>query len=162
MKSSIAIALLTIPLFASAHEHAAHVHGVAELDVAIDGRQVLITLESPADNLLGFEHAPKSEAEKAKFAAVKTLLNSPAELFVPDAAAQCKAAPAQVTLPTFNKGAHSDIEAEYRFDCASAPANIALPLWKNAAGLKKLTVNLATAQGQKQLSLKKGDSIKLK
>ncbi|QLI81051.1 DUF2796 domain-containing protein [Chitinibacter fontanus] len=162
MKKLIALVCITIPLVSQAHEHAAHVHGAAEIDVAIEGKKLLITLESPADNLLGFERAPKTEAEKAKLKAVTEQLNQAATLFVPDAAAQCKAATPVVNMPSFKKGEHSDIDAEYSFDCQSVPSSVALSLWKNFPNFKKLNANLATAKGQKQLSLKPGQDLSLK
>jgi hypothetical protein len=41
-----------------------HVHGEAQLFIAIDGNQVLLELESPADNIIGFEHAPATERQQ--------------------------------------------------------------------------------------------------
>ena len=161
MKKQLLIAaILALPQLAAAH--GAHVHGVAEMDVAIEGNKLVVTLESPADNLLGFEHAPKNAAEKAKLQKVTEQLNNAAVLFTPDAAAQCKAAKPEVKMPDFAKGSHSDIEVEYHFDCASLPASVALPLWKSFPGFKKITVNLATAAGQKQITLKTGQTLNLK
>ncbi|WP_157314312.1 DUF2796 domain-containing protein [Chitinibacter sp. GC72] len=166
MKKLIAMACIAIPLFSFAkehgHAHGAHVHGVAQIDVAIEGKTLLIALESPADNLLGFERAPKTEAEKAKLKTVTEQLKQAAALFAPDAAAQCKAAAPVVNMPSFKKGEHSDIDAEYRFDCASIPASIALPLWKNFPNFKKLNANLASDKGQRQIKLKSGQSLNLK
>ena len=48
--------VLTFPL--SAHCAPAHVHGVARIDLAVDGDQLTLSLEMPLDNLVGFEHAP--------------------------------------------------------------------------------------------------------
>lgn len=161
MKKQLLIAaMLALPQLAAAH--GAHVHGVAEMDVAIEGNKLVITLESPADNLLGFEHAPKNAAEKTKLQKVSAQLNNAAALFTPDAAAQCKAAQPEVKMPDFAKGSHSDIDVEYHFDCASIPASVALPLWKNFPGFKKITVNLATPTGQKQTILKAGQTLNLK
>lgn len=168
MKHLIALACIAIPLMSVAkdhghsHSHGAHVHGVAQLDVAIEGKTLLIALESPADNLLGFERAPKTEAEKAKLKTVTEQLQQAATLFVPDAAAQCKAAAPVVNMPSFKKGEHSDIDAEYRFDCASAPGSIALPLWKNFPKFKKLNANVASDKGQQQVTLKTGQNLNLK
>jgi Protein of unknown function (DUF2796) len=39
-------------------EHGPHVHGVAQLNVALDGNVLWIELNSPAMNIVGFEHAP--------------------------------------------------------------------------------------------------------
>jgi hypothetical protein len=38
----------------------AHVHGEAELNIVFEGRELLMELESPSFNLVGFEHEPKS------------------------------------------------------------------------------------------------------
>ena len=45
--------------------HDAHVHGIAALNLALDGEEVHIELDSPAANIVGFEHAPSSEADYA-------------------------------------------------------------------------------------------------
>lgn len=42
----------------------AHVHGIGELNVAIDGEALLVELISPAMDLVGFEHAPRTEAQR--------------------------------------------------------------------------------------------------
>jgi hypothetical protein len=128
----LAICLLAVSGFASAH-------GAPEMDVVVEGKKLLITLESPADNLLGFEHKPKNDTEKAKLKAVSEQLQNASNLFTIDASAQCKAAAPSVKMPDFAKGGHSDIDAEYHFECAAIPANISLPLWKNFAGFKSIT-----------------------
>lgn len=46
--------------------HEAHVHGKAELSFLIDGETIAIELESPALNVLGFEHEPKTNEEKER------------------------------------------------------------------------------------------------
>ena len=160
MKALLIIAVMAIPTISLAHEHAAHVHGAAEIDVVVDGKKVLITLESPADNLLGFERAPKNDYEKNKLKDVTAQLQFAANVFALNA--ECKSSKPVVTMPTFSKGEHSDISAEYVFECTNQPTQIKLPLWKNFPSFKSLTVNLATAQGQKQLKLKPGQALDLK
>lgn len=44
-------------------EHHAHEHGVASLEIGVEGKQLLIHLDSPAINVLGFEYAPRTAAE---------------------------------------------------------------------------------------------------
>ena len=58
-----ALALLGTPL-AQAHDNKAHVHGSAVLQVVMDGETVELALQSPLDNLVGFEHAPRTESQK--------------------------------------------------------------------------------------------------
>jgi hypothetical protein len=160
MKALFFIAAVSIPVLSMAHDHAAHVHGAAEIDVVVDGKKVLITLESPADNLLGFEHAPKSDYEKNKLKDVTAQLQFAANVFALNA--ECKSSKPVVTMPTFSKGEHSDISAEYAFECSNQATQIKLPLWQNFPGFKGLTVNLATEKGQKQLKLKPGQALDLK
>ncbi|MDA1298537.1 MAG: DUF2796 domain-containing protein [Proteobacteria bacterium] len=57
--------------------HGAHVHGVAELLLVRDGGQLELVLESPAANLVGFEHPPASARDhEAIDRAVASLLDS--------------------------------------------------------------------------------------
>ena len=56
-------ALLTSPLAASADNPGAHQHGYAELQLAFSGQTVELRALSPAYNLLGFEHEPRTEAQ---------------------------------------------------------------------------------------------------
>ena len=62
---STAVALI-LPMAAFSAEK--HVHGEAELFIVLEGKKALVELASPADNILGFEHMPKTEAQKAKVA----------------------------------------------------------------------------------------------
>ncbi|WP_323510129.1 ZrgA family zinc uptake protein, partial [Glaciimonas sp. CA11.2] len=54
--SSVAISALLCLALSPAIAHEAHVHGVGKLDVAIDGAQITLHLDTPLINLLGFEH----------------------------------------------------------------------------------------------------------
>lgn len=55
-------------------QHEAHVHGIGQLNLVLDGAELYIELDSPAANIVGFEHAPSSDADHAALdEAVKTL-----------------------------------------------------------------------------------------
>lgn len=45
-------------------QHAAHVHGEAHLSIAAAEGELYIEFESPAANMVGFEHPPQSQKEK--------------------------------------------------------------------------------------------------
>jgi hypothetical protein len=53
--------------------HEAHVHGVAHMNIAFERNNLYIELSSPAANIVGFEHHPRTEEQKA---AVKTAIES--------------------------------------------------------------------------------------
>ena len=86
------------------HEHgslSAHEHGVGRLNAALDGQTLELELESPAMNLVGFEHAATSDADKAKVAAVRAQLEKPLALFNLPTAAGCVVASQELESPLF-------------------------------------------------------------
>jgi hypothetical protein len=80
-------------------QHAAHEHGKATLDVALDGGRLEVRLATPAVNVLGFERAPRTDAEKQAVADATALLGRHKELFSFPVAARCAGYPAAVTAP---------------------------------------------------------------
>ena len=65
------LALLALGLAAhpaTAQEHralGAHVHGHGRLDIAREGDRIALALVAPGADVVGFEHAPQSEADRA-------------------------------------------------------------------------------------------------
>ena len=77
-------------------QHGAHVHGIAALNLALEGKEVHVELDSPAANIVGFEHAPSSEADHAALdKAVATLKDGDA-LFRFNPEAGCRMEKAEV------------------------------------------------------------------
>ncbi|AQA18601.1 hypothetical protein BST95_10500 [Halioglobus japonicus] len=67
----LALATLLAPL---ATAQSAHVHGAAELTIAMEGSQLELELNSPAASIVGFEHSARSpEQHQAVSEARKTL-----------------------------------------------------------------------------------------
>ncbi|NTS78197.1 DUF2796 domain-containing protein [Catenovulum sp. SM1970] len=60
---------------------AAHIHGQAELNIAVEQNQVAVEFISPAGNLLSFEHMAKTQAEKQQIQKTENQLNQTAQLF---------------------------------------------------------------------------------
>ena len=52
--------------------HEAHEHGVANLNIAVEGNNIYIEFASPAANIVGFEHHPRTHEQKD---AVKDAVN---------------------------------------------------------------------------------------
>src|SRR5258708_21697619 len=73
-----------------------HEHGSATVDIAVQDATLDIALHSPAINVIGFEHAPRSADEKSALAQANRIFTSPKELFLTPAAAAC--ASVSVTL----------------------------------------------------------------
>lgn len=59
----------------------AHLHGYAELTLALEGSALEISFESPAANIVGFEHKPTSNEQLQVIDSAQQILSTPAELF---------------------------------------------------------------------------------
>jgi Protein of unknown function (DUF2796) len=138
----------------------AHQHGAASLHVSLDGGD--IALEGPADNLLGFEHAPRNEAQRKTVERAEQQLKQPVQLFATPPAAECQVQPARVDVKLPAAGSrevHSEIEAEWRWACGKPDALAHVDvggLFKAFPRLKQLTVQIVSAQGQKATTLRPG------
>ncbi len=77
----------------------AHAHGHASLNVAIDNNSLIIEFESPAANIVGFEHEPENDEQKAALMKARETLATPANVFVLPAGAGCKLTEADVDAP---------------------------------------------------------------
>lgn len=156
-------------------EHASldsHEHGIGELDVALEDGVLALELRSPAANLLGFEHAPRNAEEQRQVARLQEQLGQPQALFVLPAAAGCRPAAQQLDSPLFashseahghaaDAGAHSEVQARYRFDCRTPEALDALdaaPLFRQFPATVRLQVQLIGPRGQQGGELTAGAS----
>ena len=160
-----------------AHDHAehgsldAHEHGAAQLNVVLDGKVLELQLESPAMNLVGFEHAAKSDADKAKVAAARSQLEQPQPLFGLNAG-DCTISKQELESPLFADHAdthkhkhdhekshdseHSDIHAHYTLDCQKPEELKQLnlgELFKRFPATEKIQVQLIGPNGQQGLEL---------
>lgn len=166
----LAVPVLLLPLtYSHAHEEhqhhehedasslSAHEHGAARLNAALEGKRLELELNSPAMNLLGFEHAPASAADEAKIANARAQLEQPQALFGLPSAAGCSVSEQRFAGELLGSahagyqrgdgheheqehkhehdadadadaGGHSDIEAHYQFDCSNPEALRALDL----------------------------------
>lgn len=158
------------------HEHGslgAHEHGVGRLNAVLDGQALELELDSPAMNLVGFEHLATTAADKAKVAAVCKQLENPVALFSLPKGAGCVVSSQELNSPLFGdkpeadhdddddhdhdaKGGehhhdHSEIHAHYQFTCATPTALSNLDLtqvFKTFPATQKIQVQLIGPSGQ--------------
>jgi Protein of unknown function (DUF2796) len=164
---AIAAALFAAAPFlsAQAQQQHAHVHGQLKLDVAVDGPTVVIDMESPLDNIVGFERAPKTDAEKKTVEDTVAQLRAADKLFVVDPAANCKLGPVDLRSGALGLGnpdpaepvGHADLDATFSFNCTNAAAAkfIDVNLFGAFKGLRQIDSQIATAQGQFKRQLKR-------
>lgn len=153
---------------------AAHTHGRAKLRVAAEGNLLTLEFESPLENLVGFEHAPRNDQQKAALQGMADALRKADAHFVPAAAARCAQQSVKLesalldamAQPTAAKGkpaagqlaghdGHAEIEATIVFRCEE-PAQLRaleVKLFDRFPGVKRLDAQVVSAQGQKSVPL---------
>jgi hypothetical protein len=86
----------------------AHEHGVGQLDIAIDGGTVVMTLAAPGADIVGFEHAAGNDADRAAVETALADLALPFGLFEIPAAAGCEVVSVEATLLSGDEDDHHD------------------------------------------------------
>ena len=114
-------------------QYAAHVHGHASITLAVSGNAVQLDLESPAMNLLGFEHAPGNEQDRKKLNDAAEFLQRPLDWVRFDGGSGCKVVHVDVESSLLHRESHghdhhgheghADFEVTVEFECAN-PARI--------------------------------------
>jgi hypothetical protein len=141
-----------------AETHAAHEHGVAELNLAQVESDILLEINSPAHNVFGFEHPPHSENEKTKVKQrIQQIKTEPLVTFNPEA--QCQQQSALIDNPFHTQHeheheheksghTHKDVHIEYTYRCQNPQSLSTLKL----NGLFKRWPQLETVRAQWLLS----------
>lgn len=88
--------------FPAMAEFAAHQHGVAGMNIGVEGKDVHITFTPTGHDVLGFEYQPRTNEEKAAAKAVKVALEDGLTLFGVPKAADCRVEYAEVNSGLFH------------------------------------------------------------
>lgn len=132
-------------------EHGSHVHGLASLFVVQDGDELLVELESPGINLVGFEHQARTQAEQESIAELKRLLENEGRLISLNGG-DCQLMHVETAMPGLDKDhdehehehehevGHGEVHAQYRFHCQQPKdlQAIELTLFKEFANLQEV------------------------
>ncbi len=103
--------LAATPVFAEdARQLDAHEHGVGQLDIAFDGKQIAMELHAPGADIVGFEYGAESSEDRAAVDAAVAILARPLDLFVLPDAAGCSVVQAAAGLESEED--HDDEHAE--------------------------------------------------
>lgn len=169
--SRVLPALLLLSAATALNAGEAHVHGQARLEIAIEGELLTVHLESPLDNLLGFERAPRSERERQSVRRLAEQLGDSAALLRPSAAAQCTALDVRLDSPVLGWPApaahaneaeqgsgHGDLDATWHFRCARPEAlrELTVDLFTAFRGLRRIDAVALFAGGQAAARLSAG------
>jgi hypothetical protein len=158
-------------------QHAAHQHGLVRLGIAMEGNAIHVELETPAVNLLGFEHKPRNAEEREHLAAMLDLLKdhrNVVELSANSATLDCEQTNFQLNsellgnqhdIDDHEDHAHAthghaevtdhlDIQVRYHLNCpARQLSGIQILLFGLFPGVEELELQwlLPSGQGQTQL-----------
>jgi len=155
----------------------AHVHGKASINLVLDDQSLFIEFESPAYNLVGFEHEPKDQIQQKEVQDTLSLLSKPRKVFGFSAQAGCLVGSVSVTTTmagvgkntvgyeeehhdhsdgdSTNKESHSEFKANYLMICSEPEKlrTIEFKLFKEFLGLKSVQVQWINGEGQGYIEL---------
>lgn len=180
----ILIALAPLSIAADKHEHhqhehslEAHVHGLATLNIALEGQHLELLLDSPAMNIVGFEYQPSSAADKKTVVDAERTLKNEQELFKLSQDAQCSFSAVTIDNDLSehaeehghtthghdqDEHQHSNIQVSYQFNCAQPNKLTGIDLagfFKAFPHTEKINVQLVTAETQQGAELSTSNTL---
>jgi len=164
------IAALSVTFaLAPAMAHEAHTHGIGKLDVAIEGATLSLHLDTPLANLVGFEHAARSDKDKKALRQMVAALNNAEALFVTTPAAECHVISTKLKSSVLDemeakstrkktgqpKNAHADMDADYAFNCTHPEQlnDIDVKLFSTFGRFHQIDVQVVTPKRQSSRKL---------
>lgn len=168
--AAVLVSLLVFagPATATEREHGAHEHGVGQLSLAVEGNAVEIEITAPGADIVGFEHAAETEADRAALAAAAARLKDAAALFRFPPKADCRLEEAEIHSALLDEAhghekghghdkahaheaeAHAEFRAHYHFRCAdpAALSHVDLGYFTAFPAARELEARTITAKGQ--------------
>jgi hypothetical protein len=131
-------------LFAETSLHA-HEHGSISLEVGVEGKVAMFSIDGPSESFLGFESSPKTTKEKKVFSDAKSLWETKFfELVTFEKSLDCKLSEAKFEQVLEKGSSHSDVEAGIKVTCNQSlkGAKILVNLKKYFKNIKKLKLEL--------------------
>lgn len=169
---------LALPLWAQVERaHDSHVHGTAEVRLAQDGAMVLMEIDLPGMDAVGFEHPPRTAAQEQALAGVVAWLETGDWVVTPERAG-CRLLSSEVHGHGFAKesedrhdhagpdhgeaetagSGHSKLHGTLEFECGrpGALAWVELEVFDRFENLERVEVVHFTMAGQGQAILAPG------
>lgn len=141
-----------LPASPARHE-AAHEHGAAALSIVVEDRAVYFEFESPAANIIGFEHEAKSPQDRAKKKAAMDKLADIASILVFDASAKCRLTTQRLEWKVEThggSGTHSIVEGEFKAVCEKSVQGTRLKTYFTKIFPTLQTIRATIISGEKQ------------
>lgn len=134
------------------HEQKPHVHGHSEIQLVMSQNQIKLHFESPANNIVGFEHSAHSNKEKQQVLSAKKTLSSADSLFI-FKGTRCSATSSTVNMSALlheHKNNHNEVSAQYQFTCDSVEKlkTINIQLFKYFKNIEEINVQWISPNNQ--------------
>jgi hypothetical protein len=163
------------PLLLNAQTNPTHEHGNARLNLDQEADSLMLELEVPAGDLVGFEHLPTTDDERAKVAKVAEALSdyhNVVSLVGAQGDLQCEQAYGEIESPLMEREPettteeeqdehedeeemHADFFVNYELQCPGMPRGLKAALISNYQGLVALHFKWeldAAGEGEKVLT----------
>ena len=162
-----------------AHNPAAHTHGLAAMTVVYDAGQLLIEINTPAANFLGFEHKPRNTQQRQQVNHLNNNLQNPATAI--ELTPTCVIRSVDVAVPFYDaeygqetvehnkhhthhhdasaNGDHQDVRVHYEWRCdGETLPSITVNLFRHFSGFEKIGVQWIATGKQGLTTLTKHQS----
>lgn len=155
-----------------AADNSPHQHGAGELNIVVDGHELMMEVRLPAADVIGFEHSPRDDEQKEKVAQALASFQAAITWFMPSPPAQCALESTQASVVGIStttvkpkaqlapehshtdtgqsNDTHSDFEGTMQFHCDTPGKLDALTvlLFKSYPGVTELRVQMVTSSSQ--------------
>ena len=125
-----------------------HIHGEGQIDLAIDGKNLMMELEIPTESFLGFEHKASTEKEINTVKVVEAKFKHPQEtILMLDSNIRCNIG--LLNIENVADELHSEYHVEMNLSCDQELGNheATLVMFQTFKRLKKLKLNILRING---------------
>lgn len=131
----------------------AHVHGLSEMAMIVDGNTLSISFGGPLVNVLGFEHEAKTPEQEQAVSDLKETLADVSNLVAIPTEAGCNTLKRDVSIRV--TGTHGTINVEYDLECTKVTAvrEARVTGFDTFSGLETIDAIVITPAGQSAVSL---------
>lgn len=154
------------PLALTQSAHSAHQHGVAQMNLNIEEKDIEIEFISPLANLISFEHPPQTESQKQELITALEKLKNTELLFNFPNSAQCELANTEFRADFIDTPNHTSIHQKHdnedfgdhdgnlimswQFTCKNEvkPNRLQINFFETFPGTHQIDVQMVTPQGQ--------------
>jgi hypothetical protein len=139
------------------HQHGAHVHGTAKLDIAVDEKTATVEFTSPAESIVGFEHKATTAADQQKQAKALELLRSNiGTMVIFESTLSCRWSPTAVDVVQ-QEHEHSEVHSVFAVHCDSplAGSKIRFAFAKSFPAIRTVNVQVVAATQQVGATIKR-------